>query len=118
MQNCHEYGECRPSQESVIHSLKIGHLELYSFSSDVLLSPEGYGKRDLTDGCRCCTRDYTMERSPTSVQKRSRQPHMVESLQKIEVEGAASIHGHLVELNVLYDGADYQGIPPQLWYNV
>jgi hypothetical protein len=47
------------------------------------------------------------KRSPTDVYKRSRQPHLVESLQKKEVEGAASIHGHSVELNVLYDGVDY-----------
>jgi hypothetical protein len=36
----------------------------------------------------------------------------------MEVEGAASIHEHSVELNILYDGADYQGIPPWLWYKV
>jgi hypothetical protein len=59
-----------------------------------------------------------MERSPTGAQERSRQPHLIKSLQKKEVEGAASIHKHLVELNVLHDGADYQGIPPQLWYKV
>jgi hypothetical protein len=59
-----------------------------------------------------------MERSLTSVEKRSRQPHLVESLQKKAVEGATSIHEHSVELNVLYDGADYQGIPPQLGYKV
>jgi hypothetical protein len=33
---------------------------------------------------------------------------------KKEVEGAASIHQHSVELNVFYDGADYQRIPPWL----
>jgi hypothetical protein len=65
MWNRHELGECRPSQESVVRSLKISHLELYSFSSEVLPSPEGYGKRDLTDGRRCCTGDYTMERNLT-----------------------------------------------------
>jgi hypothetical protein len=26
------------------------------------------------------------------------------------------MHEHLVELNVFYDGADYQRIPPRLWY--
>jgi hypothetical protein len=54
------------------HELGEYHLELYSFSTEVLLSPEGYRKRDLTDGHRCCTGDYTMERSPTGAQKRSR----------------------------------------------
>jgi hypothetical protein len=32
---------------------------------------------------------------------------MVESLQRKEFEGAASIHEHSVELNILYDGAHY-----------
>jgi hypothetical protein len=41
-----------------------------------------------------------------------------QSLHKKEVEGASSIHKHSIELNVLHDGADYQGIPPQLWYKV
>jgi hypothetical protein len=59
-----------------------------------------------------------MERSPTGVQKRSRQLHLVKSLQKKEIKGAASIHEHSVELNILYDGAHYQGIPPRLWYKV
>jgi hypothetical protein len=59
-----------------------------------------------------------MEGSPTRTQKKSRQPHLVESLQKKKIEGAASIHQHSVELNVFYNGADYQKIPPQLWYKV
>jgi hypothetical protein len=59
-----------------------------------------------------------MERSPTGAQGRSRQSHLVESVQKKEVEGAASIHMHSVELNALHDGADYQGISPRLWYKV
>jgi hypothetical protein len=37
---------------------------------------------------------------------------------KKEVEGDTSIHEHSVELNILYDGADYRGIPPRLWYKV
>jgi hypothetical protein len=37
---------------------------------------------------------------------------------KKEVEGAASIHQHFVELDVFYDGADYEGTPPRLWYKV
>jgi hypothetical protein len=80
VRNRHELGECQPSKESIVHSLKISHLELYSFSSEVLPSPERYGKRDLTDGRRGCTGDYAMERSLTSAQKRSRHPHLVESL--------------------------------------
>jgi hypothetical protein len=94
MQNWHELGECLSSQESIVRSLKIGHLELYIFSSEVLPS-------------HCCTRDYNMERISSGVQKRSRQPRLVESLQKKEVEEAAPIHEHSVELNVLDDGADY-----------
>jgi hypothetical protein len=43
---------------------------------------------------------------------------LVEGLQKKEVEGAASIHEHLVELNILHGVADYQGIPPRLSYKV
>jgi hypothetical protein len=118
MRNRHQLDECRPSQQSVVRSLKIIHLKFYSFSLEVLPSLEGYGKRDLTDGHRCYTGNYTVERSPTSGQKRSRQPHQVKSLQKKEVDGVASIHEHSVELNVLYNGADYQGIPPRLWYKV
>jgi hypothetical protein len=118
MRNRHELGECWPSHESIVCGLKISHLKLYIFSSELLSSPEGYGKRDLTDGCCCCTRDYTMERSSTGVQKRSRQPHLIESLKKKEVEGASPIHEHSVELNILYDGANYQAIPSRLWYKV
>jgi hypothetical protein len=59
-----------------------------------------------------------MERSSTGVQKRSRQPHLIESLKKKEVEGASPIHEHSVELNILYDGANYQAIPSRLWYKV
>jgi hypothetical protein len=118
MQNRYELGKCWSSQESIVRNLKIGDLKLYSSSLEVLPSPEGYKKRDLTDGHRCCTGDYTMERSPTSVQKRSRQCHLIKSLQKMEGEGAASIHEHSVEFNIFYNGEDYQGIPPRLWYKV
>jgi hypothetical protein len=78
MQNRRELGECQPSQESIVRSLKIGHLKLYSFSSDVLPSLEGCGKRDLNEGRPCCIGDYTMEWSPTCAQKRSGHPHLVE----------------------------------------
>jgi hypothetical protein len=118
MQNRHELGECWSSLESIVCSLKISHLEPYSFSSEILPSPKDYRKGDMTDGRHCCTGDYTMKRSPTGAQKRSRQPHMVESHQKKVVEGAASIYEHSVELNILYEGVDYQGIPPRLWYKV
>jgi hypothetical protein len=40
---------------------------------------------------------------------------MVQSLQRKDVEGATSIDDYSIELNVLNDGVDYQGIPPQLW---
>jgi hypothetical protein len=59
-----------------------------------------------------------VEGSSTETQKRSRQPHLVESLQKKEVKGTASIHQYSVELDVLYDWADYQRIPPRLWNKV
>jgi hypothetical protein len=52
------------------------------------------------------------------MQKRSRQPHLVKSLHKKEVKEAASIHQHSVELDVRYDGADYQRILPRLWNKV
>jgi hypothetical protein len=45
-----ELGECRPSQESIVYSLKIGDLKLYSLRAEIFLSPKGYRKRDLTDG--------------------------------------------------------------------
>jgi hypothetical protein len=41
-----------------------------------------------------------MEGSLTGTQKRSRKPHLVESLQKMEVEGATSIHQYSFELDV------------------
>jgi hypothetical protein len=66
----HEFGECRPSQESVVCSLKINDLKLYNLRAKIFPSPEGYEKRNLTDGGCCCTRDYAMERSPTGVQQR------------------------------------------------
>jgi hypothetical protein len=61
----HELGECQLSQESGVHSLEIGDLKLYCLRVEIFLSPEGYGKRDLTDMGRCYTRDYAMERSLT-----------------------------------------------------
>jgi hypothetical protein len=56
-----------------------------------------------------------MEWSPTGTHKRSRQPHLVQSLQEKEVKGAASIHQYSIDLDILYDGADYQRVPPRLW---
>jgi hypothetical protein len=66
----HELGECRPSQESVVCSLKIGDLKLYSFCVEIFLSPKGHEKNDPTDGGCCCTREYAMKRSSTGVQQR------------------------------------------------
>jgi hypothetical protein len=65
MWNRHDFGECRPSLESVVCSLKISNHKLYSFCAEIFPCPEGYGKSDLTDGGCCSTRDYAMERSPT-----------------------------------------------------
>jgi hypothetical protein len=70
MWDCHEFGECRPSQESVVHSLKISDLKLCSFRVKIFSCPEGYGKSDLTGRGCCCTRDYAMERSLTRAQHR------------------------------------------------
>jgi hypothetical protein len=72
MQDHHEFGECRSSQESVVRSLKIGDLKLYSLRAEIFSSPEGYGKRDMTNGGCCYTRDYAMERSSTGAQQRPR----------------------------------------------
>jgi hypothetical protein len=118
MRNGHKLSECWRSQESVVRNLKISHFELYIFSSEILSSPDSYGKRDLTDGCCYCPRNYTMEGSLTRMRKRYRQPHLFECLQKKEVSRAASIHQLCVELDVLYDGADNKRVPPRLWHNV
>jgi hypothetical protein len=114
----HELGECRLSQEGIVRSLKIGGLELYSLCVEFLLSPEGYRKRYLTDGCHCCTRDYATKRGPTGVQQRLGPPHMVESLQEKNGQGAASIDEDSNELNILDDGADSEWVPPQLRHKV
>jgi hypothetical protein len=82
MRDRHELGECRSSQESVVRSLEIGDLKLYSLRIEIFLSLKAYGKRDLTNGGSCCTRDYAMERSLTGVQQRPRQLHRVKSLQE------------------------------------
>jgi hypothetical protein len=70
MRDHHELGECQPSQESIICRLKIDDLKLYSLCAEIVPSLECYKKSDLTDGGPCCTRDYAMERSPTSAQHR------------------------------------------------
>jgi hypothetical protein len=64
----HELGECQPSQESIVRSLKISDLKLYGLCAEIFLNPEGYGKSDLADGGCCCTRDYAMKRSSTGAQ--------------------------------------------------
>jgi hypothetical protein len=53
VRNCHEFGECRPSQESVVRHLEVGYLKMQVFSAEIFLSPEGYGKSGLTDRS-CC----------------------------------------------------------------
>jgi hypothetical protein len=63
LQNFHKLGECRPSQEIVIHSLKISDLKLYGLCAEIFLSLEGHGKSDLADEGHCCTRDYAMDGS-------------------------------------------------------
>jgi hypothetical protein len=66
----HELGECRLFQESILRSLEIDDIKLYSLHAEIFPSPKGYRKRDLTDRGCCCTRDYAIERSPTGVQQR------------------------------------------------
>jgi hypothetical protein len=70
MWDCHKLGECQPSQESIIQSLKMGDLKLYGFRVEIFLCPEGHGENDLANGGCYCTRDYAMERSPTGAQQR------------------------------------------------
>jgi hypothetical protein len=86
VRDCHELGECRPSQESIVHSLK-----LYVLRAKVFLSPEGQGKEDLANGCCYCPRDYAMKGSPTRMQQGPGQPHLVEGLQEQNVKGSTSI---------------------------
>jgi hypothetical protein len=68
----HELGECWPSQESIVRSLKIGDLKLYGLCAEIFPSTEGYGKSDLADGGCCCTRDYALKRSSIGAQQRPR----------------------------------------------
>jgi hypothetical protein len=65
-------GECRLSQESIIHSLDISDLKLYDLCVEIFSSPEDHRKSDLADGGRYCTRDYAMEGSPIGAQHRPR----------------------------------------------
>jgi hypothetical protein len=65
VRNCYKLGECQPSQESIIRSLKIGDLKLYGLRAEIFRSSECHRKSDLADGGRCYTRDYAMEGSPT-----------------------------------------------------
>jgi hypothetical protein len=58
MWDCHELGECQLSQESVVRSIKIGDLKLYSLHAEIFLSPDGYEKRNLID------RGYQNELTP------------------------------------------------------
>jgi hypothetical protein len=67
MWDCHELEECWPSQGSIVRSLEIGDLKLYSLCAEIFLSPKGNGENDLADGGCCCTKDYAMEGSPIGV---------------------------------------------------
>jgi hypothetical protein len=91
MWNRHKLGECQPSQEIIVRSLKISNLKLYGLHVEIFLSPEGHGKSDLADRGHCCTMNYAMERSPTKAQQRLGYPHLVKSLQEQNVQGATSI---------------------------
>jgi hypothetical protein len=118
MRDHHELGEFQSSQEKVVRGLKISDLKLYSLCAEIFLSPEGYRKRDLTNGGRYCTMDYAIERSPTGAQQRPGYPHLVKSLQEQNVQGAAYIDEDSVELDILDNGANYERIHPRLWHKV
>jgi hypothetical protein len=49
---------------------------------------------------------------------RPRQTHLVKILQEQDVQEVASINEDSVKLDILDDGANYERIPPQLWYKV
>jgi hypothetical protein len=89
-----------------------------SLRAEIFPSPKGYGKSDLTNGGCCGTRDYAMERNTTGAQQRPGQPHLVESLQEQNVQGAASIDEDSIEPDILDDGVDYERIPSQLRHKV
>jgi hypothetical protein len=59
-----------------------------------------------------------MEGSSTGMMHCSGQPHLVESLQEQDVQGATSIDEDMVELDILDDGANYERMPPRLWHKV
>jgi hypothetical protein len=90
----------------------------YSLRAEIFLSPEGYGKNNLTDRSCCCTGDYAMERILTGAQQSPGYPHLVAILQEQNALGAASINEDSVELDILDDGANYERIPPRLRHKV
>jgi hypothetical protein len=71
MRDCCKLGKCLSSKESVVHYLKVGNLELQVFSMEIVLSPKGHEKSNLTNGGHYCIRDYDVEQSLTGAQCRS-----------------------------------------------
>jgi hypothetical protein len=118
IRDCHKLGKGRSSKESVLRHLKVSHLKLQVFSTEIFLSRKGHGKGNLTDGGSCCTMDYVVERSPTGARCRSGQPHLVKGLQEQDVQGATSIDTNSVELDSIDNGANNERIPPRLWHKV
>jgi hypothetical protein len=109
MWDCHEFGECRPSQESIVRSLKISDLKLYSLRAEIILSLVGYGKRDMTNGGSYCTRDHSkdLDNSIWSKVFRNRMFRELPPLARTRFE-----------LDILDPGANYERIPPRLWHKV
>jgi hypothetical protein len=118
VRNCHELGKCRPSEERVVCHLEVGYLKLHVLSTEVFPSLEGHEKSDLANGGCCCVGDYSVERSPTRTQCKSRQPRLLEYLPEHNVQGAAFINKDSVKLDILDNGAGNQRVPTQLCYKV
>jgi hypothetical protein len=67
VRNRHELGMCQPPQKGIVRCLEVGYLKLQIFYVEVFSSPQDHEKSDLTNRSRCCSRDHTMEWSPTGV---------------------------------------------------
>jgi hypothetical protein len=79
VRDCHELGEHRPFKEHIVCHLKIGYLKLHILDAEVFQSPIGHGKSDLVDGGCHYSRDYSVEQSPTWMQRCPKETHLVKS---------------------------------------
>jgi hypothetical protein len=85
------------------------------FSTEVFSSPKVLEKSDLADVSHCYAWDYSVEWSPTWTQCRSKQPHLVESLQEQNVQAAAFINNDPVEIDILDDEDNNERVLTRLW---